>query len=140
MTKAQWDYLFAQESLADVERPGEAPLHVTRHGDPGRYWVRSETDAKMQRRGVWKEDHSPSHYLVDMTDPEFPHGRCSCQDSEFRIVPKVIRRQKPLRRRCKHGRSVACTLSHARTLCEAAGIEFTERIIPTLYDYSNGCA
>lgn len=97
----------------------EPPLAVRRY-NAGRYLVRSE------------QPGSSNWYLVDLTDPQFPRGRCSCVDYDIRIESKLKRYEEPERKSCKHVRRVLAELDHARTLCEAAGIPFSEKIIPTL--------
>ena len=41
-------------------------------------------------------------YLVDLGDPLFPSGRCSCPHYQNRIQPYVERGEKLFRRHCKH--------------------------------------
>lgn len=95
----------------------EPPLSVKRY-DEGRYLVRSERPA------------CENHYLVDMADRKFPHGRCECTDYNVRVEAPLRRHEEPERLTCKHIDSVNATLAHAQQLCEAAGIAFHPRIIP----------
>lgn len=97
----------------------DPPLAVHRYNDC--YIVRS------QRPSI-------GHYLVDLNDPLFPHGRCDCIDNTVRIQFPRRNDMKPVRDTCIHIRSVTATLQHARTLCAVAGLEFNERIIPEITD------
>lgn len=98
----------------------EPPLAVRRY-EPGRFLVRSERP----RCSNW--------YLVDRTEPEFPEGHCTCIDFATRIEPYLCRGEEPpLRESCKHTRKVEAELQHARSLCEAAGLPFSENIIPKI--------
>lgn len=125
VTPEQLRYLFDPAELAKVESATQPPpLLVTRY-DAGRYLVRSEA-----REDQW--------YLVDLDDPAFPRGICDCDDASYRITPKIIRGQRPIRGRCKHCRAAAAELAHGENLCEAAGIEFSPRIIPTLAQWKAG--
>lgn len=96
----------------------EPPLHVTRYDRAARYLVRS------QRCGI-------GHYMVDLGDPAFPKGRCSCTDFDVRIEFPLKNELEPERLTCVHINAVNALLEHARMLCEAAGIPFSPLIIPT---------
>lgn len=45
-------------------------------------------------------------YLVDMSDPHWKHGRCSCTDFQVRIEAPILRNERPERWFCKHIRAV----------------------------------
>lgn len=102
----------------------EPPLHVTRYDAPGRYLVRSEDPRKVD-----------CHYGVDLVDPKFPRGRCSCDDYDYRLEPKIRRKRRPLRWTCKHIKAVLAELDHVRGLCVDAGLPFSPQIIPSLAQY-----
>lgn len=95
----------------------DPPLSVRRFHEGG-YMVRSQRPSC----GEW--------YLVTLDHPDFPHGHCHCIHFACRIEPRVVRHQEPEWPDCVHIRRVRSTLEHAQALCEAAGIEFSERIIP----------
>lgn len=96
----------------------EPPLSVRRH-DPGSYLVRSQRPA------------CEDWYLVQLTEPGFPHGHCSCQQFQFRIEPFVCRNLPPeWGVECIHIRAVRSEIEHVATLCAAAGIETDLRLIP----------
>jgi len=127
MSPAVFQSLFSEEALEAVSierRLLEPPLHVTRYGegDGSEYLVRSQI-------------HWDVHYRVDMDHPEFPLGHCTCEHYDYRIEPKLRRKQKALRPTCKHVEAVLSEIEHGKTLCECAGLEFSVRLIPTLAQY-----
>lgn len=126
MTREQYNHLFSPMSLEalslEAARPVEPPLNVTRFDGDWRFLVRSQVRPDV-------------HYLVELDDPAFPNGRCGCEQFWYRVEPKLVRGLTPVQSECKHCRVVASKLEHAMILCEAAGLDFSPRIIPTQDEY-----
>lgn len=80
---------------------------------------------KSQRR------QCPDWHTVSLSEPDFPHGQCSCQHFWYRIEPDLVRHLPPeWGYECIHIARVKAELDSARELCEIAGLEFSEAIIP----------
>lgn len=64
------------------------------------------------RKLVQSESDADVSYLVDLSDPEFPAGRCACEDYSIRIEPFVKRGEEPEcgRLQCKHLKAVTTKL------------------------------
>lgn len=99
--------------------PNSSPLTVRRH-ERGRFLVKS------QRLG------SETLYLVEIDDPRFPQGRCGCPDFQIRVESYLLRGEEPEKNNCKHCAAVFAIIEHARNLCAAAGLPYSENIIPKL--------
>lgn len=99
----------------------EPPLAVRRDG-PGHYLVKSQR-AK-----------SDDWYAVSFAEPGFPAGHCTCDDFSIRIESAINRHDEPPRWICKHVARCLEVLQHARELCDAIGVPFHPRIIPSFHD------
>lgn len=94
------------------------PLKVLRY-DRGRFLVRSQ------------RPHCSNWYVVELRDPDFPMGRCCCIGYDVYVEARLNREMRPAMPSCIHIKAVRAELDRARTLCEAAGLEFMECIIPS---------
>ena len=85
---------------ADFTGPVKRLIPVKRPIRPfgvGVYWVPSNTTSE--------------EYLVDMSDPDFPSGRCNCKHFECRIEPSISRGLPVSDMTCPHIRRVSTELS-----------------------------
>lgn len=73
------------------------PLTVTRFGsNDASFHVTSELQP------LWT-------YVVDLADPEYPYGHCTCEDFFFRVASQLRQERKPRRWACKH---ILCALAY----------------------------
>lgn len=96
----------------------EPPLCVRRYDGPGRFLVNSE------------RPHCETRYLCELGNPEFPKGKCECDDWKIRIGSYLARGEEPEKEQCKHILRILAQIQHVATVCALAGIPYDERLIP----------